>query len=316
MLQSKGIPLQLFQDHVIFGPNAVLKKDQQPYKIYTAYAKQWKKQWALAKIKPYSSENFTSNFYQTKPFPGIGLTKLGFQSIPLPIPKAEMDIAVLKKYAENRNFPSIQGTSRLGVHLRFGTISIRNLALLASQSSPIFLNELIWREFFCQILYHFPHVVHEPFRTMFQNMPWRDSKEDFERWCQGQTGYPMVDAGMRELNQTGYMHNRVRMITASFLTKHLLLPWQWGESYFKQKLLDYELSSNNGNWQWSAGCGCDAAPYFRIFNPTLQQKKFDPKLSYVQTWVPEVFTQQYAKEIVNHSQASMRALRAYAKIKA
>ncbi|HEY0039982.1 MAG TPA: FAD-binding domain-containing protein, partial [Flavisolibacter sp.] len=221
------------------------------------------------------------------------------------------DESIIKRYDETRNIPSIPGTTRMGIHLRFGTISIRTLVAKALQLNQVYLSELIWREFFMQILWHHPRVINEACKKEYDNIKWRNNEEEFERWCQGQTGYPIVDAGMRELNETGFMHNRVRMIVGSFLVKDLLIDWRWGEAYFAQKLLDYELSSNNGNWQWVAGCGCDAAPYFRVFNPGLQAKKFDPHGKYIERWVPELETMSYAKPIVDHEFAKQRCLKAY-----
>jgi deoxyribodipyrimidine photo-lyase len=221
------------------------------------------------------------------------------------------NLDLLKKYAINRDFPSVDGTSYLGPHLRFGTVSIRKIVKKALGESEIFLSELIWREFFMQILYHYPQVVTSNFKSKYNGIEWRNNIDEFERWCNGYTGYPIVDAGMRQLNSTGYMHNRTRMIAAGFLCKHLLIDWKWGESYFAKKLLDYELSSNNGNWQWAAGTGCDAAPYFRIFNPVAQEKKFDTNLEYIKKWVTEIGTSKYPSPIVDHKFARLRALSAY-----
>jgi len=221
------------------------------------------------------------------------------------------DFTVIKEYEKYRNLPSADRTSYLSPHLRFGTVSIRHIARIASEENPVFLNELVWREFFMQILFHFPHVVTDNFRPAYDFINWRNDEKEFERWCSGETGYPMVDAGMRQLNETGFMHNRVRMITAGFLCKHLLVDWRRGEAYFAQKLLDYELSSNNGNWQWAAGTGCDAAPYFRIFNPETQQKKFDPHMEYIRKWIPEFNKPSYPKKIVDHDFARLRAIETY-----
>ena len=195
----------------------------------------------------------------------------------------------------------------MSVHLRFGTVSVRELAAKAAQWNDQWLNELIWREFFMMILWHFPNVITESFKAKYDRIPWRNNEAEFKKWCAGETGYPMVDAGMREMNTTGLMHNRVRMVVASFLTKHLLIDWRWGEAYFAEKLLDYELSSNNGNWQWCAGCGCDAAPYFRIFNPSEQQKKFDPDMLYIRKWIKN-FRPGYLEPIVDHDFARKRVL--------
>jgi deoxyribodipyrimidine photo-lyase len=236
------------------------------------------------------------------------LIEIGFKKTRHVFPSKKLRREIIKKYDKLRDFPGTDGTSKLGVHLRFGTLSIRELVREALKLNLIWLGELIWREFFMMILYNFPHVVNKPFRIEYEMIKWRNNEEEFERWCNGETGYPIVDAGMRELNQTGYMHNRARMITASFLVKHLLIDWRWGETYFAGKLLDYELSSNNGNWQWAAGTGCDSSPYFRIFNPQIQTKKFDPQLTYIRKWVPEFGTSSYPKTIVEHKFARDRAL--------
>ena len=236
---------------------------------------------------------------------------MGLKESSIEIPSARFPSEIIKNYHNTRNLPAENGISRLGVHLRFGTISIRRLAEQALALNKTYLNELVWREFFMMILWHFPKVVDYSFKPAYDFIEWRNDEKEFEAWCNGKTGYPMVDAGMRELNQTGYMHNRVRMITASFLTKHLLVDWRWGERYFAEKLLDYELSSNNGGWQWAAGSGCDAAPYFRVFNPELQTKKFDPELKYIRKWVPEFEGFNYPEPIVEHKFARQRALDTY-----
>jgi len=251
------------------------------------------------------------NLLQIKPLPFPELSDIGFTSTKISFPPSQPDETIIQNYHKTRDLPFLNGTSRLGVHLRFGTISIRRLVKHSLQTNDVFLGELIWREFFTQILWHFPHVLNQPFKEKYAAIPWLDNAADFERWKNGETGYPMVDAGMRELNETGYMHNRVRMVTASFLAKHLLIDWRRGERYFAEKLLDYELSSNNGNWQWAAGCGCDAAPYFRIFNPEAQQKKFDPNFEYIKKWVPEFGSPKYPEPMIEHSFARERALSHY-----
>lgn len=223
----------------------------------------------------------------------------------------DFQLSNVENYASLRNLPAEDSTSYLSPHLRFGTVSIRQIIHLLSPKDEVFLSELIWREFFMQIIFHFPKVVSQNFHSKYDRIQWRNKEDEFQLWCQGKTGFPLVDAGMRQLNQTGYMHNRVRLVTASFLCKHLLIDWRWGEAYFAQKLLDYELSSNNGNWQWAAGTGCDAAPYFRVFNPTTQMKKFDKASKYIHTWIPEYGTTDYAKPMVDHAFARARALEVY-----
>ena len=239
---------------------------------------------------------------------------MGFTAVGKPFPSGQPDNQLIRKYSQQRDYPAASGTSKLGIHLRFGTVSIRMLARLAKELDETFLNELIWRDFYHMILWHFPETGKgKAFKAEYDLIEWRNNEKEFEQWCNGMTGYPMVDAGMRELNETGFMHNRVRMITASFLAKHLLIDWRWGEAYFAQKLLDYDLAANNGGWQWSAGCGCDAAPYFRIFSPARQTENFDRHLEYIRKWVPELDELNYPKPIVDHEFARKRCLEAYAK---
>lgn len=311
LLEKKDIAFNLYKDHVIFGENEVVKDDGSPYTVFTPYSKKWKQILNEAEIQSFPCEKKVENFVKTKPFPFSQLKELGFEKSSIAVPHPEISEEIIRNYSKTRDFPAVEGTTRLGVHLRFGTVSIRELTQKAMEWSETFLNELIWRNFFSTILWHFPQVVDKAFKPKYDFIQWRNNEKEFERWCNGQTGFPMVDAGMRELNETGFMHNRVRMVTASFLTKHLLIDWRWGEAYFAEKLLDYELASNNGNWQWAAGTGCDAAPYFRIFNPESQQKKFDPKGEYIQKWVPEYGTVKYAQPIVEHKFALERALKVY-----
>ncbi|MBL7798222.1 MAG: deoxyribodipyrimidine photo-lyase [Saprospiraceae bacterium] len=326
-LSEKNIPFHTSKDHVIFEKNEVLKDDGTPYTVFTPYSRKWRAKletrWktvldeegrlerASFYLSPYPTEKYAGNFLKTAPLPFPTLTELGFEPAGIPFPPAAVARGLIRTYDKTRDFPGMAGTSRLGVHFRFGTISIREKARHAQMLNDTYLNELIWRDFYSQILAHFPHVAGSPFKPQYDRVPWRHAPDDFQRWCAGQTGYPIVDAGMRELNATGYMHNRVRMITASFLTKHLLLDWRLGEAYFAQKLLDYDLASNNGGWQWAAGCGTDAAPYFRIFNPAEQTKKFDPERRYILRWVPEVDTARYPKPMVEHTFARGRGLDAF-----
>jgi deoxyribodipyrimidine photo-lyase len=260
----------------------------------------------LNKPQVLTEPNFENLIKQTHDFPK--LEGLGFSRSSIAV--EEFDLSQLDKYHLTRDIPSLNATSFLGPHLRFGTISVRKIIRELKPEDEVFLSELIWREFFIQIMYHFPRVVNENFKIKYNGIVWRNNKEEFELWCKGETGYPIVDAGMRQLNETGYMHNRVRMITASFLCKHLLIDWKWGEAYFAEKLLDFELASNNGNWQWVAGTGCDAAPYFRVFSPSAQTLKFDPDFKYIKKWVPE-FNEITYKPMVDHKMARERALRVY-----
>ena len=309
LLIKLGIPVFKFKDQVIFEEGEILKPDNKPYTIFTPYKNKWLKEFHdPASMKGSYKENYRDNFFKIiLPFPS--LEEIGFKKSSIKV--REYDLSVIPDYGKYRDLPAEDRTSYLSSHLRFGTVSIRSVIRMAARENPVFLSELIWREFFMQILYHFPYVVTGNFRHMYDDIPWRNNDREFEKWCRGETGYPIVDAGMRQLNETGYMHNRVRMITAGFLCKHLLVDWRWGEAYFAEKLLDYELSSNNGNWQWAAGTGCDAAPYFRVFNPDAQQKKFDPKKEYIRRWVPEFDKTGYAEKIVDHNFARQRAIDTY-----
>lgn len=314
LLNENGISFHSFKDQVIFEKDEILKDDRTPYTIFTPYSRKWKSLLEDSHLKAFPSEKYFNNFIQLAERPVPPLAFLGFKKRGKQFPSRELDEEVLKRYHDQRNYPAIAGTSKLGVHLRFGTLSVRQLALQSKPLSDTYLNELIWRDFYHMILWHFPQVGKgKAFKPEYDKIEWKRDEGEFEKWCTGQTGYPIVDAGMRELNATGYMHNRVRMIVASFLSKHLLLDWRLGEAYFAQKLLDFDLAANNGGWQWAAGSGCDAAPYFRIFNPYLQAKKFDPSLEYINKWVPELNELIYPKPIVEHEFARKRCLEVYAK---
>ena len=312
LLKKSGIGFSTCKDQVIFEKSEVVKADGTPYTIFTPYSKIWKQKLAEQSIAAYDSENKTGSFLQTSPLHFPTLKEIGFNNVSYNIPEPVIDPSVILNYHATRNIPSINGTSRLSVHLRFGTVSVRQLVKLAVELNEQWLNELIWREFFMSILFHFPYSISGCFKKKYDNIKWRNDAKEFEAWCKGETGYPIVDAGMRELNETGFMHNRVRMIVASFLTKHLLTDWRMGEAWFAEKLFDYELSSNIGNWQWAAGCGCDAAPYFRIFNPAEQTKKFDPDFIYIKKWI-HGYQPGYLPEMVEHSFARNRALEVFKK---
>ncbi|WP_437918156.1 cryptochrome/photolyase family protein [Sphingobacterium sp. LRF_L2] len=308
-LQQQNIGFVTKKDQVIFEQGEIKKLDGTPYTVYTPYSRRWKE--TLTK-KDYRSSrvNLTVNLLQWHPDRQPSLQDIGFEKTDFKFEEPKLDSNIIDSYGEFRDYPAKDLTTRLGVALRFGTISIRKCVNYALLHNETWLGELIWREFFMQILYHFPQVVDHCFKPQYEHIVWRNNEEEFLRWCEGRTGYPLVDAGMRQLNKTGFMHNRVRMVVASFLTKHLLIDWRWGEAYFAELLLDYELASNNGNWQWAAGCGCDAAPYFRIFNPTEQLKKFDRNLDYVRRWNPE-FESLESQPIVEHTFARERALKVY-----
>lgn len=313
LLAQHGAQLHAFKDQVVKRYDENLKSDGSPYTVFTPYHKNWLHHFQLSDINPYPSENLMGHFKPMDSEPMIRLSEMGFTQSTLSIPEADLSKAKLNNYGNTRDIPSISGTSRASIHLRFGTISIRHAYKVALDHSDKWLAELNWREFYMQILAHFPRIVHESFRPIYDRIEWRNNAQEIEAWKQGKTGYPMVDAGMRELNATGFMHNRVRMVVASFLTKHLLVDWRIGEAYFAEKLLDFELASNNGGWQWAAGSGVDAAPYFRVFNPTLQAQKFDPKALYIKKWVPEFGSFSYQQPIVNHEFARKRCLEVYTK---
>ena len=312
LLKSQGISLHTFKDQVIFEKDEVIKDNGAPYSVFTPYSRKWKASLTDFDLKSYPVEKYFHNFNKQDALPIPSLESIGFKASGIPFPSSIFREDIVAHYQQQRDFPGIAGTSKLGVHLRFGTVSSRVLAAKAKELSETYLNELIWRDFYHMILWHFPQVGEgRAFKPDYDNIEWRRDAGEFERWCNGQTGYPIVDAGMRELNTTGFMHNRVRMIVASFLTKHLLLDWRLGEAYFAEKLLDFDLAANNGGWQWAAGSGCDAAPYFRIFNPYLQTKKFDPDLTYIKKWVPEFQEFNYPKPIVEHEVARKRCLEVY-----
>ena len=297
-----------FKDQVIFEKMEITKADGLPYTVYTPYKNKWLEKYnSMAPVREYDTSEKLSNFHKSN-FTFPTLSQIGFEESPIKV--IPHNLKNVSNYHETRDFPALDSTTHLSPHLRFGTVSIRKLVNWAAHKNQVFLSELIWREFFMQILFSFPKVVTQNFKSAYDGIQWRNNEEDFKRWCSGTTGYPMVDAGMRELNQTGYMHNRVRMVVASFLCKHLLINWQWGEAYFAEKLLDFELSANVGNWQWAAGTGCDAAPYFRVFNPEIQLKKFDDKGIYIRKWIPE-FDLGYGAPMVDHAFARDRAIATY-----
>lgn len=310
LLKEKGCTFLSFKDQVIFEPGEILNGSGEFYKVFTPFSKNWLEKYKQIQVQPLGLPNWT-NLFPTTPLPSISLKEMGFEETSIQIPSKVADEDIIRHYDKTRNFPAQNGTSRLGIHLRFGTISIRKLAKIASGLNETYLNELIWREFYMMILAYSPQVVDKAFKPAYDQIPWRNNPEEFQAWCAGMTGYPIVDAGMRELNATGYMHNRVRMVVASFLTKHLLIDWRWGEAYFAKKLLDFDLSANNGGWQWAAGTGTDAQPYFRVFNPDSQTEKFDKDLKYIKKWIPELGTSKYPKPIVDHKSARVRAIDTY-----
>ena len=311
-LEQQGVGFKSYKDQVIFEKNEVVKDNGSPYVVYTPYKRRWKETFnPSTHLLDYQID--LSKFIKDCSLPNLALNDIGFQIASIKVPEYTVTKDLIQNYEATRNFPAIKnGTSRLGPHLRFGTVSIRKMVKKAIQEeNEVFWNELIWREFFMQILWHFPHTVHTAFKPKYDRIAWRNNGQEFERWKNGETGYALVDAGMRELNQTGYMHNRVRMLVASFLCKHLLIDWRWGEAYFAKKLLDYELASNVGNWQWAAGSGVDAAPYFRIFNPMTQIEKFDKQKEYIHTWVPDLQEITYPRHMVDHKMARERCLKVY-----
>ena len=312
LLSSKNTSFKTYKDQVIFERNEITKKDGTPYKVYTPYSKKWLESFQLKEIDFFPSENYLTKCLKNNLQLFPSLEDIGFKKSSIQVTSYRVTSKLIDTYEETRNFPAKNSTSKLGTHLRFGTVSIRKMIDKAYKSDNItFLKELIWREFFMQILWHFPHTTKNSFKPKYDRILWKNNEKDFDAWCQGKTGYPLVDAGMRELNETGFMHNRVRMLVGSFLCKHLLIDWRWGEAYFAEKLHDYEQSSNIGNWQWVAGCGVDAAPYFRIFNPTTQIQKFDKDFNYIKKWVPEYQELTYTSPIVEHKFARERCLKTY-----
>ncbi len=312
-LAEKEIGFYSFKDQVIFEKSEIVKDDGNPYIVYTPYMKKWKEKFRREyDDKIYYTNEYLKNLYQNSRLPNLTLNDIGFEKSKIEIPQYDVTPTTIQEYEKRRNFPAEEATSHLGPHLRFGTISIRKMIKKAtSEKNEVFWQELIWREFFMQILWHFPETLENAFKKKYDRIEWRNNEEEFKIWKKGITGYPMVDAGMRQLNETGYMHNRVRMVVASFLCKHLLIDWRWGEAYFAEKLLDYEMSSNVGNWQWAAGSGVDAAPYFRIFNPTTQIEKFDKNYKYIKKWVAEFGTEMYPEKMVDHKESRERCLRVY-----
>ena len=310
-LEKKNVTYKSFKDQVIFEKDEVVKDDGNPYKVYTPYSRKWIETLNARGFETCKSETKLNSLASLE-LPYLTLKEIGFDEKKFEIPLFNIDFKTIEKYEETRNFPYLNSTSRIGAHLRFGFVSIRKLVEKAhKKSNKTYLKELIWREFFMQILWHFPYTQEKSFKPKYDRIKWLNNDEEFKKWCEGNTGYPLVDAGMRELNQTGFMHNRVRMLVGSFLCKHLLIDWRWGEKYFAKKLLDYEMSSNVGNWQWVAGCGVDASPYFRIFNPKEQIKKFDKDFKYIKKWVPEFQSSLYPKEIIDHKFARNRCLETF-----
>ncbi len=307
------IEFKSYKDQCLFEKDEILTDAKKPYTVYTPYKNKVLKTLNAFYLKSYRNKKYEKSYKKiSQPAKMVCLKDLGFEKSQQSFPSVKLSLETVKNYSARRDFPAEEkGTTHLGLHLRFGTVSVRELARQGLKHSPVWLSELIWRDFFMQILWHFPHVETKSFRPEYDKIKWRTSKADFKKWCEGKTGYPMVDAGMRELNETGFMHNRVRMITASFLCKHLLIYWYEGERYFAKKLLDYDMAANNGNWQWAAGSGCDAAPYFRIFNPEAQGDKFDKDQKYVEKWIPELHTKDYPEPMIDHNEARGRCLQAY-----
>lgn len=312
LLSKHEIAFKTFKDQVIFEKNEVVKSNGDPYVVYTPYMKTWKAHFKNHDLKIYYTNEYLDNVVKHSRLPNLGLSDMGFTTSNQKIVDYKVTPTLIQEYEDKRNLPAKDATSRLGPHLRFGTVSIRKMMKKAvAEKNETFWQELIWREFFMQILWHFPNTKDEAFKAKYDRIEWRNNEEEFKKWCEGNTGYPLVDAGMRQLNETGFMHNRVRMLVGSFLCKHLLIDWRWGEAYFAEKLHDYEMASNIGNWQWVAGSGVDAAPYFRIFNPTTQIDKFDKNKAYIKNWVKEYGTDKYPEKMVDHKEARERCLKVY-----
>ena len=311
-LSKNNVQFKTFKDQVIFEKDEVVKQDGDPYVVYTPYMRTWKEQFNPENLEIFYTNSYLDNLIKNTRLPNVSLSDMGFKTAKQKIADYTVTPTLIQEYEETRNFPAKDATSRLGPHLRFGTVSVRKMIKKAiAEKNEIFWQELIWREFFMQILWHFPDTHKNAFKSKYDAIKWRNNKDEFKAWCEGKTGYPLVDAGMRQLNETGFMHNRVRMLVGSFLCKHLLIDWRWGEAYFAEKLHDYEMASNVGNWQWVAGSGVDAAPYFRIFNPTTQIEKFDKNLEYIKQWCPDFQELTYPQPIVDHKMARERCLEVY-----
>ena len=354
-LKEHGIAFWTRKDQVIFEKDEVLTRGGTPFSVFTPYKKAW-----LAKIEPYFVKSYPVDRWCARlaappeaHMPSLAV--LGFASTDLDSlgiapgmsgarSLFEDFMARIHAYDERRDFPAVKGPSYLSVHLRFGTISVRELARAALEAPgtgpAAWLNELVWRDFYFMILHHFPHVVHRAFRAAFDALSFENDERLFAAWCEGRTGYPLVDAAMRQLNRTGYMHNRLRMLTASFLVKDLLVDWRWGERYFAERLNDFDLAANNGGWQWAASTGCDAQPYFRIFNPVTQSRRFDPDGRFIRRYVTElagcddaaihapwlmgseeqkkagvIIGTDYPAPVIDHGEARRKALALYARAK-
>ena len=312
LLNQHHVEFKTYKDQCIFEKKEVVKDDGTPYTVFTPYSNKWKKNLSYLHYKSYETQKYFNHFLKQSPEELPSLSQLGFEETDIKLlPNKTVSEELIQKYKEQRDFPAIEGTSKLSVYLRFGLISIRGLVSKSINLSQTWLNELIWRDFYMMILSNFPHVAEHAFKSKYERIVWQNNETDFKKWCDGETGYPIVDAGMRELNATGFMHNRVRMIVSSFLIKDLLIDWRWGEAYFAKKLNDFDLSANNGGWQWASGSGCDAAPYFRVFNPSEQQKKFDPNFIYIKKWIPEYGSINYPAPIIDHAIARLRVIKLY-----
>lgn len=312
LLKEHEVDFETYKDQVFFEKDEVVKSDGDPYVVYTPYMKLWKETFKKTDLTIHYTSQYLDNFIKNSRLPNLSLKDIGFKKSNIEVPEYDVTPTLIQNYEATRNYPAKDATSRLGPHLRFGTVSVRKMLKKAiAEKNEVFWQELIWREFFMQILWHFPNTVTDAFKAKYDRIEWRNNEDEFELWKQGKTGYPMVDAGMRQLNESGFMHNRVRMLVGSFLCKHLLIDWRWGEAYFAEKLLDYEMSSNVGNWQWVAGSGVDAAPYFRIFNPTTQIDDYDKDHKYLKQWIPEYGTDEYPEKMVDHKEARERALSTY-----
>ncbi|MCW5907440.1 MAG: deoxyribodipyrimidine photo-lyase [Chitinophagales bacterium] len=313
LLKEQGGEFRTFKDIVVFEKDEIVKDNGSPYTVFTPYCKRWKEKLTPFFYKEYPTTNYFSSFFKVRLSNVPSLQQIGFRQTEVQFPEKIVKDSLIREYNRNRNLPAVNGTSKLSVHLRFGTLSIRKLLAYALTRNDAFVNELIWRDFYHQILFHFPYVEKQAFKSDYNAIEWKNNETHFDLWCKGETGIPLVDAGMRELNATGYMHNRVRMVVASFLTKNLLIDWRWGEAYFAAKLLDFDLAANNGGWQWAAGCGTDAAPYFRIFNPLTQAVRFDPHNVYIREWVPEFDSASYPKPIIDLKKSREECLKVYQK---
>lgn len=314
LLMEHSIKFRSFKDHVIFEKNEIIDSKNEPYVTFDPYFKKWKKSITFNKVFNYKSEFYLKNLFNMSPIEFPTINQIGFEKSKIEFNSPSLSLSTIKNYDKTKTFPGIKnGTSRIGIHLRYGTISVRECVNFALSHNDSWLTELIWRDFYNQILFHFPHIENSSFKKSYDKIKWENNEELFQKWCEGNTGYPLVDAGMRELKNTGYMHSQIRIIVSSFLCKNLRIDWRWGERYFSKHLLDFDLASNIGGWQGAAGSGVESTPYFQVSNPLKQTHSFDPQLTYIKKWVPEFKNPDYPKPIVDFIESREICFKMYKK---